>query len=373
MRRRSRPRCLAVPDDAIVITAAARPRGMVRDTPLDSPSEATGADAARAALDRAVESVTTIDAGLNATYRVDLAGGDRFVMKVATFAANEDALPEVRVLHRLDRDSPVPVPSVEAVSTAGDGPLDPVWYLMEYCDGRTDVHARTLAPDTHERVVAEAGRHLAGIHSLAVGERVGRLRAVDGGLRVTDPYENWRAEFREWWQIQVDRLRGEFVTADPDARFADCAPAVADAFAQFPADDAAPVLLHGDFRPANLVLAPPGDRPAVRAVIDVGTDVGDGLLDLALAETALADVPVADPGRAADLRTAFRDAYRDHRDVDAAAFERRYPFYRLYALAKYMGAFGYFEQFAPGSPDAVADRWRAALDERLAAVRAAGE
>lgn len=346
---------------------------MVRDAPLDPPSEAAAADAARAVLDRAVAAAAIIDPGLNATYRVALADGDSLVMKVATFAANDDALAEARVLDRLDRDSPVPVPGVEAVSPAGDGLLDPVSYLMEYCDGRTDVHARTLAPETHERVVAEAGRHLAGIHSLAVGERVGRLRAVDGGLRVTDPYEHWRAEFREWWEIQVDRLRGEFVTADPDARFADCAPAVADAFAQFPADDAAPVLLHGDFRPANLVLAPPGDRPAVRAVIDVGTDVGDGLLDLALAETALADVPVDDPDRAANLRTALRDAYRDHRVVDAAAFERRYPFYRLYALAKYMGAFEYFEQFAPGSPDAVADRWRAALDDRLDAAAAVGE
>jgi aminoglycoside phosphotransferase (APT) family kinase protein len=346
---------------------------MVRDAPLDPPSEAAAADAARAVLDRAVAAAASIDPGLNATYRVDLADGDRLVMKVATFAANNDALAEARVLDRLDRDALVPVPRVEAVSPAGDGPLDPVSYLMEYCDGRTDVHARTLAPETHERVVAEAGRHLAGIHSLAVGERVGRLRAVDGGLRVTDPDEHWRAAFREWWEIQVDRLRGEFVTADPDARFADCAPAVADAFAQFPADDAAPVLLHGDFRPANLVLAPPGDRPTVRAVIDVGTDVGDGLLDLALAETALADVPVADPGRAADLRTALRDAYRDHRDVDAAAFERRYPFYRLYALAKYMGAFEYFEQFALGSPDAVADRWRAALNDLLDAAAAVGE
>jgi len=129
-----------------------------------------------------------------------------------------------------------------------------------------------------------------------------------------------------------------------------------------------PVLLHGDYRPANLVLAPEGERPVLRGVIDGGGQVGDGLLDLALAESALVDVPLGDDDRVPRLRRLLRETYRDHRPVDDAAFAVRYPYYRLYALVKCMGAFDYFEQFAPGGPPEVADRWRAATNGLLEAL-----
>lgn len=345
---------------------------MVRDPPLDPPSEDAAAAAAETVLDREVASVTRIPEGLNAVYRVDLADGTRLVLKAATVATDEDARPEPRVLDRIARDTDVPVPGVVAAVDPADSELGVAFYLTEFCDGRTTPDARTLESRTHERLVAESGRYLAGIHSVDVGDRFGRLRVVDGGLRVTDPAPNWTSWFREFARDRVAKLAGEGFTADDAARFTDLVPAAQSAFDTFEdavdGDGVEPVLLHGDYRPANLVLAPPGEHPVVRAVIDVGADVGDGLFDLAVAEMGLIDVPVADDGRTRELREALRTAYRNHRPVEAAAFERRYPFYRLYALVKCLGALDFFAQFAPGDEDVIAARWRTDFDDRLDAL-----
>lgn len=344
---------------------------MVRDPPLDPPSPAAAADAAAAVLDREVASATTIADGLNAVYRVDLADGDRLVLKAATVAEDEDARPEPRVLSRVAGQTDVPVPEVVATVDPEDSPLGVAFYLMDYVEGCRNPRARDLDPERLERVVAASGRYLAAVHDIEVPNRVGRLRVVDGDLRVPDPETDWATAFADVASDRVAKVRGEGYLADGDARFADLAPEAADALAGF--TDAletpvAPVLLHGDYRPDNLVLAPESGQPAIRAVIDFGGDVGDGLSDLALAEQSLVDVPVADPDRAADLRATLRSAYREHRAVDEAAFERRYPYYRLYALIKVLGAFDFFAQFAPGDDETTASRWRSAFADRLAAL-----
>lgn len=344
---------------------------MVRDPPLDPPSPAAAADAAATVLDRAVASATPIADGLNAVYRVDLADGERLVLKAATVAEDEDARPEPRVLSRVAAQTDVPVPEVAAAVDPDDSPLGVAFYLMEYVEGCRNPRVRDLDPERLERVVAASGRHLAAIHGVDVPDRVGQLRVVDGDLRVPDPDPDWAAAFAAVASDRVAKVRGEGYLADGDARFADLAPEAADALAKFPdalETPVTPVLLHGDYRPDNLVLAPDPEQPPIRAVIDFGGDVGDGLFDLALAEQGLVDVPVADPDRAADLRATLRTAYRDRRAVDDAAFERRYPYYLLYALVKCLGAFDFFAQFAPGDDETTATRWRSAFEERLAAL-----
>lgn len=345
---------------------------MVRDPPLDPPSEDAAAAAAEHALDREVASATRIPEGLNAVYRVDLADGTRLVLKAATVATDEDARPEPRVLDRIARDTDVPVPGVVDAVDPADSELGVAFYLTEFCDGRTTPDARTLDSRTHERLVAESGRYLAGIHSVDVADRFGRLRVANGDLRVTDPVPNWTSWFRTFTRDRVAKLAGEGFTADDAARFADRVPAARSAFDAFEdvvgRDGVEPVLLHGDYRPANLVLAPSGEQPVVRAVIDIGADIGDGLFDLALAEMGLVGIPIIDDDRAAALRETLRTIYRNHRSVEPPAFERRYPFYRLYALVKCLGALDFFAQFVPGDEDEIATRWRADFDDRLDAL-----
>lgn len=348
---------------------------MPRDPPLDPPPASDAAAAADAALDRDVADVTPIEEGLNAVYRVTLADGARVVLKAATLATDAEFRPEPRLLDRLDRETSVPVPSVRATVDGDDSPLGVAHYLADYCEGRAVRDVLELDPSAHERLVVESGRHLAALHALTF-DGFGRLRADDsGGLRVADPRASWRECFRELAAERVAGLRGEGFTADDDPRFADLAGDLAAAFEKLPADAAGSVeavLLHGDYRPANLVLAPPGERPVVEAVLDVGAQTGDGLLDLALAESSLVDVPLGGTERATALRRRLRAAYLAERSVPGDAFELRYPCYRLYAWTKCLGAFDFFAQFARESdPDAAAARWRSAAEACRRACEAA--
>ena len=123
-----------------------------------------------------------------------------------------------------------------------------------------------------------------------------------------------------------------------------------------------PAILFGDYRPANLVLASDDQEdPIIRAVIDIGCGPAtDGLLDLALAEDALVDIPFGGTERADYLRDRLRASYSARRNADISTFDSdRYTAYRLYARIRRMGTFGYWVQFArEADQDATARRWR---------------
>lgn len=343
---------------------------MVRDRPLDVPSTATVMDAATTALGREIRDATPIEEGLNAVFRVTLADDTRLVLKMATLATNEEFRVEPAVLDRLDRETEAPVPSVESVSPDDDNPLDAAHYLMEYCEGRTVANILDLSPDTLERLVAETGNHLASIHELDGWGGFGSLVVEESDLTVADP-RPWSAVFAKQVDDILGRVTGEGFVADDEARFADLEPSMRAVFDGFEGGgDLRPTLLHEDVRSANLVLAPDDDAAAlVRAVIDPGSLVGDGLLDLALAEVAFVDVPLGGTDRADGLRASLRNGYCGEHDVSDEAFAARYPYYRLYAWAKVLGGFDFFAQYArEDDVDAVAARWRARVEAAVDAL-----
>lgn len=347
---------------------------MVRETPLPEPDEATARRATRDALDVPVDAVHRIEEGLNATYRVDLADGRSAVLKVATLASDAELLPESRIQDRLHRETAVPVPEVLAVVEPGEGSLEAAAFLAAYCDGRQVTDVLALSAPAHERLGREAGHNLAAMHELAAPDGVGPLAVEDGDLVVASPAESWSARFAALADDAVEGLTGAGYVTDDDGRFADLAPAVEDAFAGFVpvAVDrtVVPAILHGDYRPANLLLAPDDDAtPLTHAVLDVGVPAtGDGLLDCALAEDALVDVPLGGTDRAEGFRDAFRSAYAAERGQPRSdLFDARYPYYRLLARTWRLGSFGYWHRFArEDDPDDVADRWRGFVRERLA-------
>lgn len=343
---------------------------MVRDRPLGVPSTAAVMDAAATALGREIQNATPIEEGLNAVFRVTLADGRRLVLKMATLATNEEFRVEPAVLDRLDRETGAPVPSVESVAPDDDNPLGAAYYLMEYCEGRTVANILDLSPNTHERLVAEAGHHLASIHELDGWSGFGTLVVEEGDPTVADP-RPWSAVFAEQVDDILERVNGEGFVADAEARFADLEPDLRAVLDEFEGgSDVRPSLLHGDVRPANLVLTPDDDAVAlVRAVIDPGSLVGDGILDLALAEVAFVDVPLGGTDRADGLRASLRNAYCGEHGVSDEAFASRYPYYRLYAWAKVLGGFDFFAQYArEDDVDAVAPRWRARVETAVDAL-----
>jgi len=343
--------------------------------PLDEPTTADARAAASVALDREVRGVTRILEGVNALFRIRLADGERAVLKAPRYATDEAFLVEPLLLSRIGAETTVPVPRVLATVAAAEGPLDTAFYVMEHLDGRVVPAAVDLPAATHETLVREAAGHLAAVHDCSVALDWGDVSGVDGDLTVTDPDDSWRETFERLTDDVVTALGGTGPLADDDSRFADLAPDVRAALTgpASPLAEAAPEpsLVLGDYRPANLVLAERKDAdPLVRGVVDVGGLVGDGLLDVAMAEDALVDTPYGGTERAELLRRAFRDAYADARGRDPERlFDDRYPCYRLYARADRLSALDYLAQFArEEDSDAVAHRWRGFVEERLSEI-----
>lgn len=349
--------------------------------PCDPPSSTAVAGTAERALDRAVVDVKPVEEGLNAVYRVEFADRDPAVLKTATLATDAELFAEARILRRVGSESSVPVPEIHATVRPEEGPLRVAAVLTAHCEGRTVTDLLALPESARERLVRESGRHLAALHGLNAGGvgGFGALHVEDGSLVADPKREDWSWRFRELSGEVLNELRGEGYTTDDDPRFADLAPAVREGLTGSgpPVGEGStggravsPSIGYGDYRPANLVLARRNNAdPIIRAVVDFGgCSTVDPLLDLALAEDALVDVPLGGTERGERLRGTLRAAYGGERDrrVEPES-DPRYGRYRLYARTRRMGAFGYWSRFArEDRPDAVARRWRSFVRARLA-------
>lgn len=346
---------------------------VVRDEPRDPPSLDAVAATVESALGWTVTTVTPFDEGLNGVYRIDRANDDPVVLKAASFVTDDELLTEAALFERIGAASAVPVPAVNATLDAAGTDFGVAAFVMEHCEGRVEPDLLELPPDARGRLVAESGHHLARSHAVRVTDEFGQLTLRDGAVASVESYEEWTTWFATFAEFVGDALLGEGATTDDEPRFADLAPAVERALTE--AVDAGgwtaePSLMFGDYRPANLVLAPTDDAdPLVRAVVDVGVGpTADGLLDLALAEDAMVDVPLGGTQAADRLRERLRGAYAERRGLDPAAFESdRYACYRLYARARRLAGFDYWATFArEADVDAVAARWRSFVADRLA-------
>lgn len=338
---------------------------MVRDEPRDPPACRAVSNAVEAALGWHVTGVRAFDEGLNAVYRVERDNDSPVVVKTATFASDEQLLVEATLLSRLANETDVPFPSVFATLKPGASPLGIAAFVMEYCEGRGVTNILDLSTGGQDRLIAESGRHLAAVHDARIVDGFGPLRLTGDCLLPNPRYESWNTWFRELVDRALSRLQGKGFTTDATPRFADLDTETREALLTATTRgnwEADPAILFGDYRPANLVLAS-DDRvdPIIRAVIDIGCGPAtDGLLDLALAEDALVDIPFGGTERADYLRDRLRASYSARRNADISTFDSdRYTAYRLYARIRRMGTFGYWVQFAhEADQDATARRWR---------------
>lgn len=344
---------------------------VVRDEPLDAPSREAVADAVESTLGWTVTGVRGFERGLNAVYRIDRDTGDPAVLKTATLATDEQRLVEAALLSRLGDETDVPFPEVYATFEPDETPLGMAAFVMEYCDGREVTNILELSPAAQERLLAESGRHLAVIHDARIVDGFGPLGTADGRLVVDPRYGTWDEWFRQLVEETLDGLQGDGFTTDSDSRFADLATEIRETLLELLASanrEPDPAILFGDYRPANLVLAPDERAPVVRAVIDIdAAPTADGLLDLALTEDALVGIPFGGTERAEPLRNRLRRRYCRARNVDRSTLGSDwYTAYTLYARTRRLGAFDYWVQFAHEEDrDAAARRWRAFVRDRL--------
>jgi aminoglycoside phosphotransferase (APT) family kinase protein len=275
---------------------------------------------------------------------VETDGGRRRVVLKATTASLVDpavARSEPRLLDLVGRETAVPVPAVLGYRD-DHGTYPAPFTLLEYVDGENyEGRAGELAPAARERVVREAGTNLARLHALGALPAYGRVGVSDGDLTVldTDDHPRWD-DFREKLLADTEETldaltEGGFFPdlADDPERFADLVPEarafVREAVPALPEPDP-PTYSHWDYRYGNLLVDP--ETGETRAVLDwANLSAADPAYNLAKVEARLLSPEDDGEERIADLREAFRSAYRRERpswEFDGATRERM-ALYRL--------------------------------------------
>lgn len=325
---------------------------MHRDEPLDPPADRAVANAIQSALNWNITGVRAFEEGLNAVYRINRHEGNPAVVKTATFSSDEELLVEAKLLSALESETDVPFPSVYTILEPDESLLGISAFVMEYCEGREVTSILQLSAEAQERLIAESGRYLATVHNAEIVDGFGPLRFVNGCIVPEPRYESWNVWFRELVAEALNRLRGEGFTTDSKPRFANLASEIREGLVGTTASgnwEADPAIQFSDYRPANLVVASEDEADSIiRTVIDIGCGpTADGLLDLALAENALVDVPFGGTRRVAQLRERIRTAYSATRNSSLSPYDSdQYTAYRLYAHTRRLGAFDYWAQFA---------------------------
>jgi aminoglycoside phosphotransferase (APT) family kinase protein len=300
----------------------------------------------------------------NLTYRLTDADGTRWVLRRPPLGALVESAHDVGREHRIMSalvDSPVPVPHM--VGFCPDANLiGAPFFVMEYVDGIV-----LADQDTAERELDRAARFTAGV---SIVDLLGRLHGIDpaavglGNLGKGDGY--LERQLRRWGN-QVERL-----TLAPAQ--ADLMRDVLGRLRTAPPAQSATAIVHGDFRPGNLIVGRDG---AVLALLDWELcTLGDPLADLGwlLAYWGAPDgpaLPLAVPTRAVgfpardDVARRYAEATgRDIVDVDY------YIAFALWRLAVILA--GVQSRLRQGAYGEAADD-HAEVGEKMAGVLAAAD
>lgn len=219
------------------------------------------------------------------TYVVDLANSDgqRVVCKRDGASIWTGDVIEPLVATWVGERTDLPVPNVISKGSLSAGLESARWALYEFIDG-TPPSLET--PSERAWIATRAGSLLGRLHAAFAFDRRGGLARSDGELviRPTDGVSI------------LDSLLGHRFVSTAEAS----APAVS------------PVLAHGDYRPANLLVR---DK-RVAAVLDWGNaHVTHPGFSLARAEVRFADLPASSASERTELRERFRSSYADHHSV----------------------------------------------------------
>lgn len=252
-----------------------------------------------ATLDAPVTDLDVVADGLNLVLSVSTPSErDAYVVRSPRKFRDASYMNDVRTEHRvLEHLQATAVPTPRVVTMCDDDAvLGAPFLLMERVDGDvvdlgSDLPARFQHPDAREEVAHELVDVLAAIHDVDVAPLAD---AVD----VVSPRE----------QVERSRARLDAATAATGLEVP-ALDAVGDWLREHapraPADAADAALVHGDYRPGNVLLAP-GDYPRIVGVLDW--------------ETALLGDPLTELGY---LLLRWRD--RGDPTPDLAPIEARYP------------------------------------------------
>ena len=302
----------------------------------------------------------------NLTYLVCDGAGARWVLRrppmSGVIASAHDVLREHRIMAAL-AGTAVPVPQMVAACEDA-AVLGVPFFVMHYVSGVVPGDREAAEPRLDMPARAALGPHLvdvlSGLHALTPSD-VGLADLGKGSDYVTRQLTRW--------EQQLDRLGAPATTAMRDVltRLRDGAPQQREI-----------TIVHGDFRPANVIVGGAGE---VRAVLDWElATLGDPLADLGWLLAywgAPGDgVPVPRPTRGAGYvpreLLAARYAETTGRPLDDLGYYLAFALWRLAAILAGVNARARQGAYGATSVD-VAERWVEQLTEAArAATQAAG-
>lgn len=307
--------------------------------------------------DRTVRAIRELPGGRKATYAVDLSS-ERVVVAVCERSGDEERFAaEPAVMRTVRRETDVPVPRVLAVDRSKRA-VPNAYYVTRLVEGYDPRDRyRYLPRDVRAALVRAAGRHLGAVHRAVGFDACGRLRAAGGGPTVVDGAP-WPATLGALIDDWIDRLEG--------GRFVDLAGTfrrARDALVERLAGGTyRPALLHGDYRPANLLVRH-GD---VAAVVDWGAALaGHAEYDFFKFEKNFLLAQFRTAAARDALRGAVYEGYRETAGLDPGWRERRTGYriaYKLESMRSFHRWCGEYDE----DPAVLADRLRAELDDLLA-------
>lgn len=266
---------------------------------------------------------------------------------------------EPRLLELLRAETEIPVPRL--IGFVDDHPdLQTPFFLAEHLPGENGANQfEDRSTATLERVLTEAGRHLAELHSIQPFDRFGRVGVDDGDLSVVGDSFDEGGQWTDWLLAKaedtLDGLEG--------SRFDDLVPELRECVRnRVPTLDApgTPALVHWDYRFGNLLLD--SDTGETTGVLDwVGLVAGDPVYNLVTVEDHNINWQTQDIVLRRRLRKQFAAAYETNYSGDRPAdfYDRK----RTYHLCHRLNAMACL-------PDWYANASKEVTDERAAVHRA---
>jgi len=288
----------------------------------------------------------------------------------------ERFLVEVDLIGIAARETDLPVPERYGVRGSHESAPTPA-FLMERLPGESPsavadpVAADAAAPAT-DRLLRESGRYLARIHDLRTFEAFGDLVTDADRTAGDDPADPVVRDGHRTWTERLGDLTTFSLDGLDGTRFADLEPRLREyADERLTALDlrAEAALLHGDFRPGNLLADP--ETGSVTAVLDWGAaQAGDPRYELAWAVREFSGRSPLDSPAHDRVRDALFEAYEAERgtafDRESDAFEERQRFYRA---VTWITECRWFEYWWADADEAVREGRAARLRENVRELR----
>ena len=289
---------------------------------------------------------------------VDVPEGRReTVLKTCAGDAVPDAVAraEPRFLELLESETEIPTPKVVGhVDRHPDLPAP--FFLAERLPNESGAgRFRDLSTDALERVLADAGRHLAELHEVRSFDRFGQVGVADGDLAVVDEGHGSHDRWTDWLladaEVTLDGLEG--------GRFDDLVPPLREYLR-----DAVPALdgpeeaslVHWDYRLANLLVDP--ETGETTGVLDWADLVaGDPVYNLVTVEDHNINWQTRDVVLRRRLRDRFLAAYDARRPGGRPTGDDYRHRKRVYHLCHRLNAMACL-------PDWYADASESVTDER---------